>query len=100
MITRCSEAIDYNVQKHQVFCGFYNHIVMEEKCVICQKRPFAYKDLDIGQFFFDASSKHYGIKLSSCRAYNIDECRVYGFFGNHANDSDDQRYYKCDFEVW
>lgn len=60
---------------------------------------YAYKDLDIGQFFFDIRTKHYGIKLTSCRAYDIDHCRVYGFFGNHANDSDDKAYIKCDYEV-
>lgn len=100
MIIKCKEALNLDAQRMQVYCSILNHVVGLEKCAVCQKRPFAYKELDIGQFFFDASSKHYGIKLSSCRAYNIDECRVYGFAYNHANDSDDQRYYKCEFEVW
>ena len=65
------------------------------------KQPlYAYKDLDIGQFFFDVRTKHYGIKLSSRRAYNIDRCCVYGFAYNHANDSDEKAYAKCDYEVW
>lgn len=64
-----------------------------------KQQLYAYKDLDIGQFFFDVRTKHYGIKLSSCRAYNIDKCYVYGFYRNHANDSDEKAYAKCDFYV-
>ena len=64
------------------------------------KEEFAYKDLDIGQFFYDTDTKHYGIKITSCRAYNIDMCCMYGFAGNHANDSDYKHYLKCDYEVW
>ena len=60
----------------------------------------AYKDLDIGQFFYDTATKHYGIKLSSTRAFDLDHCCVYGFAFNKANDSDWKHYLKCDYEVW
>lgn len=61
---------------------------------------FAYKDLDIGQFFYDTDTEHYGIKITSCRAYNIDDCRMYGFAFNHANNSDYKHYLKCEYEVY
>lgn len=64
------------------------------------EKLFAYKDLDIGQFFYDTATKHYGIKITSCRAYNLNECRMYGFFGNHANDSDYKHYEKCVYGIW
>lgn len=66
---------------------------------LTDNEKFAYKDLDIGQFFYDTNTNHYGIKISSCRAYNIDRRCMYGFAGNHANDSDYKHYLKCDYKA-
>ena len=65
-----------------------------------RNKLFSFKEMDIGTFFYDTWSKHYGIKLSSCRAYNIDSKCVYGFAGNHADDTDNKHYLVCDYEVY
>ena len=96
----CDNAVDIDPRDQTVFCKMKDKVIGTEKCAWCHKRYFAYKDLDIGQAFFDVSSKHYGIKLSPARAYDIDHKRVYGFYGNHANDSDDYRYLLADIEVF
>lgn len=61
---------------------------------------FSYKQLDVGDFFFDSLTQKYGIKLSPARYLNLDVKRVYGFAENHANDSDEKRYMKANAEWW
>lgn len=96
----CRHCHHYDVEHHQVCCRIHRKVVNEEQCIRCSNYLWRYKDLDIGQCYFDTATKHFGIKLTSCRAYNLDEKRVYGFADNHANDSDDRRYLKANLEWW
>lgn len=96
----CKYCHHYDVEHHNACCSALRKVVDEEYCVKCSKYLWRYKDLDIGQCYFDTATQHFGIKLTSCRAYNLDECRVYGFAGNHANDSEDRRYLKAQIEWW
>lgn len=96
----CKYCVDYDVKRMQASCNLRREIVAKETCIRCNQYLWRYKDLDIGQCYFDTATKHYGIKLTSCRAYNLDECHVYGFAGNHENDSDDRRYLKANLEWW
>jgi len=61
---------------------------------------FAYKQLDVGAFYFDTLTKNYCIKLSPARYFDLDHNRVSGFTDNHANDSDEKRYMKANAEWW
>lgn len=61
---------------------------------------FSYKELEVGDFFFNLDTKSYGIKLSPKRYFNFDHKRVYGFYGGRSNDSNRKVYAKCDWEVW
>ena len=96
----CKHCVDYNVIQKQAKCDVFHRIVNEEHCVLCSNYLWRYKDLDIGQCYFDTATQHFGIKLTSCRAYNLDERCVYGFAYNHANDSEDRRYLKANMEWW
>lgn len=96
----CEYCVDFDVKRLQASCGLHRKVVAQELCIKCPHYLWRYKDLDIGQCYFDAATKHFGIKLTSCRAYNLDEKHVYGFAGNHANDSEDRRYLKADMEWW
>ena len=96
----CKHYIDYDVLHMQASCEIFNKKVNEEYCVKCSNYRWRYKDLDIGQCYFDTATQHFGIKLTSCRAYNLDEKHVYGFAGNHENDSEDRRYLKANMEWW
>ena len=64
------------------------------------KKRFSYKELDVGDFFFNLDTGNYGIKISSKRYFNLDHNRVYGFYGGMSNDSNHKVYIKCDWEVW
>lgn len=96
----CKYCADYDVINKQAKCDKYHVVINEERCIKCSQYLWRYKDLDIGQCYYDTATKHFGIKLTSCRAYNLDEKRVYGFAGNHENDSEDRRYLKSDLEWW
>lgn len=61
---------------------------------------YSYKELDVGDFFFNLDTGNYGIKISSKRYFNLDHKRVYGFYGGMSNDSNRKVYYKCSWEVW
>ena len=61
---------------------------------------FAYKQLDVGAFYFDTLTKKFCIKLSPARYFDLDKNRVSGFIDNHANDSDEKRYMKANAEWW
>ena len=96
----CKYCVHYDVEHHQACCSTLCKIVNEEQCITCSSYLWRYKDLDIGQCYFDTATMHFGIKLTSCRAYNLDEKHVYGFAGNHENDSEDRRYLKANIEWW
>lgn len=98
----CEYCKHYDVLHKQACCdySFQPKVVNEEQCVKCSNYLWRYKDLDIGQCYFDTATQHFGIKLTSCRAYNLDEKHVYGFAGNHENDSEDRRYLKANMEWW
>lgn len=96
----CKYCVDFDVKRLQSSCSLHRKIVAQELCIKCPKYQWRYKDLDIGQCYFDTATQHFGIKLTSCRAYNLDEKRVYGFAGNHENDSEDRRYLKANMEWW
>ena len=82
------------------FCTTQGKQVPIKTCMLCSSRLYRYKDLDIGDFFYDKSNNHYGIKLSSCRAFNLDYKCVYGFSSYYANNSNEFKYLKCQYEVW
>ena len=96
----CKYCVDFDVKRLQASCSVHRKIVAQEWCIKCPNYLWRYKDLDIGQCYFDVATKHFGIKLTSCRAYNLDEKHVYGFAGNHENDSEDRRYLKANMEWW
>ena len=96
----CKHCVDYNVIQKQAKCDVFRKVVNEEQCIRCNNYLWRYKDLDIGQCYFDIATQHFGIKLTSCRAYNLDDKHVYGFAFNHANDSEDRRYLKANMEWW
>ena len=61
---------------------------------------YSYKELNVGDFYYDTLTKCYCIKLSPARFFNLDDNRVSGFTDNHANDSEEKRYCKANAEWW
>lgn len=61
---------------------------------------YAYKDLDVGDFYYDTLTKCYCIKLSPARFFNLDDSKVRGFADNHANDSEEKTCCKANAEWW
>lgn len=94
----CNHLTDIYPKEMQGKCRYKKNIINLEDCITCTNRFYNFKELEIGQFYFNDDTKSYYIKISNLTAFDLENNKV-RYMGKYVN-INVNNCLLCDYEVW